>query len=175
MSEAFVIMQIGNVDLDEVYRTAIEPAIVSAGLTPRRVDVHNVGGLLQNEIASFIERSDIIVADLTNERPNCYLEVGYAIGLGKLRSLVLTARHDHNATGPHHVAHGPKVHFDLSSYDILYWDPADLPAYRRDLEARIRRRLAILDAPTAASPWNDGWIREMRERAMAGLVGDDGR
>jgi hypothetical protein len=37
-----------------------------------------VGRILQSEIANFINKSKIIIADLTNERPNCYLEVGYA-------------------------------------------------------------------------------------------------
>jgi hypothetical protein len=170
MTDAFVIMQIGNSEMDAVYADVISPAISAAGLTPRRVDVHNLGGLLQNEIASFIERSEIIVADLTNERPNCYLEVGYAIGLGRLRNLILSARHDHDPSGPHHVAGGPKVHFDLGSYDILYWDPADLPGYRADLEARIRRRRAILPAPTAEDPWNEPWTAEMRSRALEGLT-----
>jgi hypothetical protein len=43
MDEAFVIMQIGNSAMDEVHDTAIAPAIVDAGLTPRRVDRHNQG------------------------------------------------------------------------------------------------------------------------------------
>ncbi len=169
MTDGFVIMQIGDNEMDAVYREVITPAITASGLTPRRVDAHNLGGLLQNEIASFIERSEIIVADLTNERPNCYLEVGYAIGLGKLRNLILAARRDHNSSSRDHIAGGPKVHFDLSSYDILYWDPADLPGYRVELEARIRRRRAILPAPTAENPWNEPWTGEMRSRAFEGL------
>jgi hypothetical protein len=50
-------------------------------MASRRVDRHNEGDLLDSEIVQFIERSQIIVADLTNERHNCYLEVGYATGL----------------------------------------------------------------------------------------------
>lgn len=43
------------------------------------MDRHNEGDLLKCEIVQFIERSQIIVADVTNERPNCYLETGYAM------------------------------------------------------------------------------------------------
>src|SRR5450759_3518790 len=118
-------MQIGNPELDAVYREAIVPAVSASGLSARRVDKHNEGGLLKNEIVGFIERAQIIVADLTNERPNCYLEVGYAMGLGKFRNLILTARDDHQPDGPNHVPRGPKVHFDLGGYDVLYWDPSD--------------------------------------------------
>ncbi len=74
----------------------IFPAIADAGLAPRRVDRHNEGDLLKSEIVEFIERADIIVADVTNERPNCYLEIGYAMGLGKKANLILTVREDHH-------------------------------------------------------------------------------
>lgn len=83
MDEAFTIMQIGNPAMDRVYDEAIEPAIRRAGFSPRRVDRHNEGDLLKSEIVKFIEASQIIVADLTNERPNCYLEIGYAMGAGE--------------------------------------------------------------------------------------------
>jgi len=89
MSQAFIIMQIGNPELDRVCEAAIVPALKACGLDPKRVDKHNKGGLLKSEIIAFIEGSDIIVADLTDERPNCYLEVGYTMGVNKFRNLVL--------------------------------------------------------------------------------------
>jgi integrase len=92
MAVGFIIMQIGNADLDRVCADAIVPAIEAAGLAAKRVDKHNVGGLLKSETIAFIQQADIIVADLTNERPNCYLEIGYAMGLDKFTNLILTAR-----------------------------------------------------------------------------------
>ena len=85
VDEVFVIMQIGNAQLDEVCDEAIDPAIVDAEFPPRRVARHNEGDLLKSEIVQLIERCQVIVADVTKERPNCYLEIGYAMGLGKLR------------------------------------------------------------------------------------------
>jgi hypothetical protein len=76
MAIGFIIMQIGNSDLDRVCGEAVAPAIEACGLAEKRVDKHNVGGLLKSEIVAFIDQADIIVADLTKERPNCYLEVG---------------------------------------------------------------------------------------------------
>ncbi|MER3424341.1 MAG: hypothetical protein C4293_15090 [Nitrospiraceae bacterium] len=87
MRQAFIIMQIGNAQLDTMCRDAIVPALKACGFEGRRVDKHNEGGLLKSEIVGLIERSEIIVADLTNERPNCYLEIGYAMGLDKFRNL----------------------------------------------------------------------------------------
>jgi hypothetical protein len=140
---AFVIMQIGNLALDLVYERAIAPAIRDCDLVPRRVDRHNQGGLLHSEIVAFLEESEILVADLTNERPNCYLEVGYALGARRSAHLVMTAREDHQPDSPNYHPGGPKVHFDLSGYDILFWDPAHLDEFRAELAKRIRRRLML--------------------------------
>ena len=86
MKTSFIVMQIGNLELDTVCEKAIVPALKNCGLDPKRVDKHNQGGLLKSEIVNFIESAVIIVADLTNERPNCYLEIGYAMGLDKFRN-----------------------------------------------------------------------------------------
>lgn len=147
MRQAFIIMQIGNQELDKVYQQVIDPSVNNLGLKPKRIDKHNEGGLLKSEITAFIEDSDVIVADLTNERPNCYLEVGYTMGLNKFRNLILTAREDHNPDSPNYRLGGPKVHFDLSGYDILFWDPNRLDDFRTELKKRIQRRLNLLSSP----------------------------
>jgi hypothetical protein len=140
MGQAFVIMRIGNPALDRVYERAIVPALRVCGLEARRVDRHNRGGLLASEIIAFIEGSDIIVADLTDERPNCYLEVGYALGAGRSSHVVLTAREDHNPDSPNHSPGGRKIHFDLAGYDILFWAQKDLGGFRDELVKRVTRR-----------------------------------
>lgn len=172
MADAFVIMQIGDPTMDAVYRDAIAPAIGAAGLTARRIDQDNEGGLLNAEIMASIERSDVIVADLTNERPNCYLEVGYALGLGRHRNLVLTVREDHLPGHPAHVAGGAKVHFDLAGYDLLLWRPDDLPALAAELEQRIRRRLALLagvrPSEIGAEP-EEPWFADARANAIEAI------
>lgn len=166
-------MQIGDADLDAVCDSAVVPALQSAGLDPRRVDRHNTGDLLKSEIVGFLERSEIIVADLTNERPNCYLEVGYAMGLGKKPNLILTAREDHLLDSPSHPPGGPKIHFDLSGYDILFWDPQRLGEFRDELEKRVRRRRALV-APGPSTgglitPFDTDWVAAHQETARTGL------
>ena len=144
MRPGFIIMQIGNPELDRLYEQAIVPALAACGFEPRRVDRHNRGGPLLNEILGFMEEAEVVVADLTHERPNCYLEVGYLLGIGKLTNLILTARADHD---PHSAAHrpgGPRVHFDLAGFDILFWRPERLDGFRRELEKRILRRQEML-------------------------------
>jgi hypothetical protein len=172
MDEVFVIMQIGDAQLDEVCDEAIDPAIKDAGLAPRRVDRHNEGDLLKSEIVQFIERSQIIVADITNERPNCYLEIGYTMGLGKKANLILTAREDHHHGSPSFRQDGPRVHFDLEGYSILFWDPEDLPTFRSELAQLIRRRTAIVRPSQSATrlAQRSEWRAELRDHAEAGLA-----
>lgn len=180
MDEAFIIMQIGSESMDRVCDQVFVPAIEAASLVARRVDRDNEGGLLKSEIIDFLERSVIIVADLTSERPNCYLEVGYAMGLGKKRNLILTVREDHHHRSRNYTLDGPRIHFDLEGYDLLLWDDEDLDNFRTDLESRIKRRLAILEPPAPGEP--DGtprqqlvvadseWVDAQRERALQGLA-----
>jgi hypothetical protein len=169
MKEAFIIMQIGDSGLDAVCANAIVPALKSCGLDPKRVDKHNEGQLLKSEIVGFIKSSEIIVADLTNERPNCYLEVGYAMGLDKFKNIILTAREDHNQNSPNYKKGGPRIHFDLSGYDILYWDPNDLKAFREELEKRLRWRLSRLTSRKSTAIWDVEWITKHRIEALNGL------
>jgi len=171
VKQAFIIMQIGNDKLDLVYRKAFVPALKESGFDPKRVDKHNRGGLLKSEIVDFIETSDIIIADLTNERPNCYLEVGYTMGLDKFRNLILTAQEDHNQDSPNHKRDGPKIHFDLSGYDILFWDKNNLEGFKEELKKRINRRIAII-ADSSSEPksyWNEEWLSKHRKNAFTGL------
>lgn len=172
-----MIMQIGNSEMDEVHDQVIAPAIAAAGLMSRRVDRHNEGDLLKSEIVQFIERSQIIVADLTNERPNCYLEVGYAMGLGKKANLILTVRGDHHWSSPDFDRSGPRVHFDLEGYDILFWNPNNLDGFRDELTKRVRRRMAVVSnraAPlTPPMSVDTSWRDELRARALRGLESVD--
>ena len=172
MSTAFVVMQIGDPELDHLFETVIQPAIEAVGLQAKRVDRDNEGGLLKSEIIEFLNSAEIIVADLTNERPNVYLEVGYAMGIDKFRNLVLTSRSDHLPGHPDWHPDGPKIHFDLAGYDILLWEPSELDGFRQELEGRIRRRrtrlspVAQADRPVLDSEWVQTH-RETASRHMA--------
>jgi hypothetical protein len=95
------------------------------------------------------------------------------MGLDKFRNLILTAREDHNQDSANYKKGGPKIHFDLSGYDILFWEPANLNKFREELEKRIRRRVAISSPFKSAStsPWDEEWISKHQDSAFAGLKG----
>ena len=61
MKTSFIIMQIGNPELDIICEKAIVSALKKCGLDPKRVDKHNQGGLLKSEIVNFIELRNVVL------------------------------------------------------------------------------------------------------------------
>lgn len=162
---AFVIMQVGNAELDKLYSEVYIPAIKATNLEPKRIDLDNEGNLLKKEIIENIEKAEIIIADLTNERPNCYLEVGYAMGIDKFKNLIFTVREDHHSESPNFRKGGPKIHFDVSGYDILFWDYRNTEEFKSKLIDKINRRLSIIrpiSKRTEISLWDESWLEVQR-------------
>lgn len=62
---------------------------------------------IDQEIFAKLHRSSVVVADLTGARPNCYLELGYALGRGL--PTVVTARS------------GSTTPFDITTFAGLRW------------------------------------------------------
>ena len=168
---AFIIMQIGNIEMDVFYRDTLVPTLIECGYQPKRIDKHNEGGLLKQEITTNISEAELIVADLTNERPNCYLEIGYAMGLDKYKNLILLSREDHNASSPNFKKDGPKVHFDLQGYDILFWNPEKLDEFRNKLKSKIntRKLITIKGQNSITSNEKNNWFLEQNNHAINGL------
>ena len=166
-------MQIGNSELDKIYSDYYIPAIKAANIDPIRIDKDNEGGLLKKEIVEYIEKSEIIIADLTNERPNCYLEVGYAMGLDKYKNIIITVKEDHFPESPNYKKGGHKIHFDLSGYDILFWDPDKLNEFKTKLTDKINRRLSIINpkSMTIEKPlWEESWLENQRAHARENFI-----
>jgi len=136
---AFIIMSF-NPTLDFLYRDALVPAVSDCHLQPHRVDEREFDGTISEAILDKIRNCRVVVADLTDERPNCYFELGYALGLGK--PAILAARKDHDPRRDLRN-HDPKVHFDLDCHKISYWVPEDLNELRQQLAIRIEKHLAM--------------------------------
>ncbi len=172
-SLAFVIMQIGNPELDKIYEEIFKPAIEATGLNPKRIDKDNSGRLLKKEITDYIENAEIIVADITNERPNCYLEIGYAMGLDKYENLIFTVKEDHYPESKNYVKGGPKIHFDVSGYDILFWSPEKLEDFKTKLTDKINRRLVTISPKKQESSinlWDENWLETKRKYIIEKLT-----
>jgi len=72
---------------------------------------------IDQEIFHTLHRSSVVLADITGERPNCYLELGYALGRG-LPTIVMAKERS-------------KRHFDLATYAMLIWKTSGTIEERR--------------------------------------------
>jgi len=181
MKKAFMIMQIGNPDLDDVYENIYLPISKECRLRLFRVDKDNEGDLIKKTIDKYIEDADIIIADLTNERPSCYHEVGYAYGLKKHLNVILTVREDHLPESENFNNKGPKVHFDLNDYPIICWNKNKINEFIKKLTKEIKRRLSKIEEKGSMEKFikNDNSIEESIEAKfskvkilMPGLIAD---
>lgn len=119
---AFVIMPIdpSKPELEDVLET-IKQVSNFFGVKAYRADEIEHQDRITNIILNEIRDCDILIADLSYERPNVYYEIGYAHALNKKPIL--------------YRRQGTRLHFDLSVHNV--------PEYRNITELRdlLRRRL----------------------------------
>ena len=128
----FIIMPMGGTDsqsklaINNVLNSIMASAVYS-GFNAQRVDTVSVGNStksIDTKMYESIKKAEIIVADLTYERPNCYFELGYAMALGK--DIIIIARE------------GTKLHFDAEHYTtIIFKDEIYLTS---ELKAEFSKR-----------------------------------
>jgi hypothetical protein len=105
-----------------VYEYGTYPAVRSCEFICERVDETHFTGDVLGRIRNGIEAADLVIADLTEGRPNVYLEVGYAWGRGI--PVIFVARK------------GEKLHFDVSTHRCIFY--GKFSQFARDLEDLIR-------------------------------------
>jgi len=109
-NSVFVIMPIGNSEMDDVYKT-IKSECRKLDLKAKRVDEMAGSNPISDDIIAQIKKSEFCIVDLTFERPNVYYELGYTHGIGnKGNQILLIAKK------------GTKLHFDISGLRVRYYD-----------------------------------------------------
>ena len=101
---AFVIMPFDE-EVDDVYDHFMKPLLESVGFEVDRADDIDSQQNILRDILELIDKSELIVADLTNGNPNVFYELGLAHALRK-PVILLTQNID-------------EVPFDLKSYRLL--------------------------------------------------------
>jgi hypothetical protein len=94
-------------EFEDVYQFGIYSTIRRCGYICEKVDESVFAGNIVDRIMDGIRNAQFVVADLTLEKPNVYLEVGYAWGMNK--PVILVARD------------GQRLHFDLSHHKCLFY------------------------------------------------------
>lgn len=120
-------------DCDRIYFTKLKPTLVKMHIRCFRIDeIHHLENI-DGRILKEIDKSDLMVADLTNERPSVYFEAGY--GEKKGIPVIYTCRADHlRAQG--NVLH--RVHFDVRQRPIVSWANENDRTFQRRLRERVR-------------------------------------
>jgi nucleoside 2-deoxyribosyltransferase len=84
-----------------------------------RVDEIRDSGKIADQILDSISKSELVLAELSGERPNCYYEAGFAHALGK--ELIFCIRET------------DAIHFDLAAHRFIKWGTeADLRRLLQD-------------------------------------------
>ena len=64
------------IDFDQVFNTAIKPAIEEAGLAPIRGDQESTGGIIHKAMFARLLLSEFVIADMTTANANVFYELG---------------------------------------------------------------------------------------------------
>jgi hypothetical protein len=103
---AFVAMPFTE-GFEDIYEFGIYAAVRRCGYVCEKVDESVFTGNIVERITEGIKNATFVIAEMSLERPNVYLEVGFSWGLNK--PVILIARE------------GEKLHFDLSHHKCLFY------------------------------------------------------
>jgi hypothetical protein len=134
--DVFLIMSFEETDDLEDYRAAVQEVCNKAGFQAVRTDSRPAANTHQivDAIHDHIQSCGFVIADLTNQRPNVYYEIGYAKGLDK--KLILTSKK------------GTPVHFDLHGYNRVEWTGSEnLKKQLRPIVDEFARCFGLLPDP----------------------------
>ena len=97
-------------EVERFSRKVVDPFVQNLDYTPVQMGRTPASKpFIDVQIFTGIHESTLVIADITAARPNCLLELGYALALG--RQVVVTAMK------------GTKPPFDIQSVDRFIWDP----------------------------------------------------
>lgn len=119
---AFVIMSFSdNTLLKDCYELAIKPVVNECGYECIRVDEIEHNRRITAKVIECITHAKFIIADLTEQRPNCYYEVGFSHALEK--EVI-------------HIIHeNEPIHFDVKDYNFIVYPSIS------ELKERLKERI----------------------------------
>jgi nucleoside 2-deoxyribosyltransferase len=149
MPRCFVIQPFDKGVYDKRYRDVLKPAVKSAGLEPYRVDEDPNASIPIEKIEEGIRASAAVLADITENNPNVWFEVGYAIAAGK--EVVFICSDDRDTPFPFDVQHRSIIKYETESV-------SDFETLQQKLVPRLKavvRKSESLAELAALSPIKD--------------------
>jgi len=132
MSTCFVIQPFDRDKYDKRYASVFAPAIEAAGLEPYRVDQDPAVTIPIQEIENGIRNAILCFADISEDNPNVWFELGYAIGIQ--RDVILVCSNDRAKKLPFDVQHRNVILYSTSA-------PQDFDELRPKITRRIEATL----------------------------------
>jgi nucleoside 2-deoxyribosyltransferase len=123
---AFVVMAISEAypELEDVLNT-IKKACGHFDIDAIRIDEIEHPYRITDLLLRALKNSDLVVADISYERPNVYYEIGYAHGIEQ--QIILIAKT------------GQPLHFDIKDYKVIFYKNMI------ELEASLKQRLRAIN------------------------------
>lgn len=127
-NKAFMAMQFGDNDLDNIFTNHFKPAVLETGFKLFRLDERPKSGLIDNRLRQEIKTSKFVIADLTHDNLGAYWEAGYAEGVGK--EVIYTCEESKFEKA--------KTHFDVRHHLTIKWKKGEEQKAIDELKATIR-------------------------------------
>ncbi|GIP19645.1 hypothetical protein J40TS1_52870 [Paenibacillus montaniterrae] len=118
MGICFVIQPFDGSTFDNRYEDSLVPSIDAAGLTPYRVDRDPSVVIPIIEIETAIKNAQVVLADISLDNPNVWLELGFAIAHKK--SIVLICSDIRNSRFPFDIQHRAIIKYKTDSKRDFY-------------------------------------------------------
>jgi hypothetical protein len=125
------------VGVEKFFREVVDPVASKLGLEPQQMGLgENDYAWINLAIFERLHHSEVAVVDLTGVRPNCLMELGYA--LGNAQRVIVTAQA------------GTIIPFDSSCLEIHSWDAEDSVENR--IESFEKHWTRNINAPPIVRP-----------------------
>ena len=129
--KAFMAMEYGDEELDEIVDDYFKPAVDKTGFELIRLNENPKGGSIDDRLRVEIRNSRFLISDLTHDNNGAYWEAGYAEGLGK--PVIYTCKDE--------KFDKEKTHFDTNHHLTVKWNPDKIDEAVEMLKATIRATL----------------------------------
>lgn len=127
-------------DVENFYSGVVQPVAEEFGYTFKVIDGSHVEGPdIAQQIFENLHNSGVAIVDMTGERPNCFIELGYALGRGL--PVLINARK------------GVRAPFDVEHISTNFWTfetstiPAQREQFRKYWIANENRRSVVEHRP----------------------------
>jgi hypothetical protein len=126
--KVFVVMQFSE-PYNALYNDVIRPTCEAFGFEVVRADDIYNSGLIIEDITKSIREASVVIADITQDNPNVFYEVGYAHAIHKTTILLSDRRRN-------------KLPFDVSGFRTLFYD--NTIGGKGAVEANLKKHLESL-------------------------------